>query len=201
MAQIVYNAVYHTEEVSYTNLNGESRIAELKFLMHPMTLLSVFADIPDRKIKSGNPSLNGKSADISESQQIKLVQDLAGRAAGIPSSDGESWIPFENFEKHVSGHAFLTKLATSEKVRKDFSDKVILAPFRAFVGYAEADPSNSPKEVKDLKDTLTKMENTFKVADPSNETPEELKAKLQAQLAALDERTVNGGTIQGTVVE
>lgn len=196
MAPIVYEAAIYTQAVTYKNFNGEDRTTEIHFALDPYALLGLFAALPDKKIKSGNPALNGKTAEISDEQQIKLVRDLAAKAAGLPSEDGESWIPFEDFENNLAGKVFMTRLVTSDQIRKDFSEKVVLAPFRAFVTYAEEDSSNSAAEVKELKDMLVKLENTFKVPEPGSENAADRKARLMAELSLLEDKTIPGVVVE-----
>lgn len=194
MAPIVYEAAVYSQEVSYKNFKGEDRTTTLMFALDPYALMAIFATIPNRKIKSGNPALNGKDADFTDEQQIKLVRDLASKAAGVPSEDGEAWLPFEDFENNIAGKVFMTKLATSDQIRRDFSEKVLLEPFRAFVSYSEQDASNSPKEITELKDMLSKLEKMLKTPDPTNETVEDRKARLQAQLKELDAPSTSNGS-------
>lgn len=183
---LVYEASVYTRTVNYKNLNGETKIAKLYFALDPVELMGVMATYIPKKIKSGNPALNGKDAEMSDEQQILMVRQLAIKSAGIPSEDGESWTPFENFGNHIAGKAFLTKLVSSDADRKEFSEKVILDPFRAFSNYFMADESNSEVEKKELKDMLAKIENIFTVPAPGIETSEERATRLKAELAALE---------------
>lgn len=186
MAQIVYEASVYSQEVSYRNFNGEDKIQKLYFALDPIQLLQVIAGYSPKKIKSGNPALNGKDAEMTDEEQITMVRGLASKSAGTPSTDGESWIPFEEFENSIAGKAFLTKLVSSDEMRRDFSEMVILNPFRAYIKYAEQDPSNTPKEIAEFHDMLKKMENIFRLPDPKNESAEERKARLQLELSQLD---------------
>lgn len=196
MAPIVYEAAVFERELTYKNFKGETKSTMLYFALDPLKLLQVMAGYTPRKIRSGNPALNGKDREMSDEEQIVLIRNLAVQAAGFPSEDGESWIPYEDFEQSLAGKAFLTKLISSDADRTEFSLKVILNPFRAFVGYAEQDPSNSAKEIANFKEMLSKMENIFKTPEPGSETAEERRARLMAELNMID-----GKTIPGTVVE
>lgn len=192
MANLVYEASVYSQEIAYKNFNGEEKVQKLYFALDPIQLLQAIAGYSPKKIKSGNPALNGKDAEMTDEEQIKLVRGLASRAAGTPSEDGESWIPFENFEDSIAGKAFMVKLVSSDEDRRQFSEKVILDPFRAYMGYAMQDTSNSPKEIAELKDMLTKMERVFKTPEPGNETSEERKARLLNELSQLDTSTPAG---------
>lgn len=185
MAPIVYEATVYEHEISYKNFKGENKVHKLYFALHPMSLLAVFSQIPTKKVKSGNPALNGKDADMTEEEQIKLVRRIAEQAAGTPSDDGESWYPFEGFTESLAGQAFMTKLVTTDQIRRDFSEKVILGPMRSFTQFFEQDPSNSAKEVAELKDMLAKFERVFKTPDPASETAEDRKARLLRELEAI----------------
>lgn len=186
MSNLVYEASVYSQSIAYKNFKGEERNTTLYFALDPMQLLQAIAGYTPKKIKSGNPALNGKDAEMSDEDQIKLVRDLASRAAGTPSEDGESWIPFEDFTDSIAGKAFMVKLVSSDEERRTFSEKVILDPFRAYIGYAMEDPSNSPKELTELKDMLAKMERIFKTPDPANESSEDRKARLLSELSQLD---------------
>lgn len=186
MAPIVYEAAVFTREISYKNFKGEVKVQQLHFALDPLLLLQVMAGYTPKKIRSGNPALNGKAAEMTDEDQIKMVRQLAVQAAGYPSEDGESWTPFTDFSDSIAGKAFLTKLISSDADRQEFSDKVILGPFRAYIGYAEVDPSNSPKEIQNFKDMLAKMENIFKTPEVGIETAEQRKARLLAELSAID---------------
>ena len=194
MSQLIYEASVYTRTVSYKNFKGQTNTVELYFALDPLELMRVIAGFEPKKIKSGNPALRGKEAEISDAEQLKFVHDLACRSAGSPSDDGEVWTPFEKFSESLAGKAFLTKLASSDGDRKEFSSKVILDPFRAFVQYAVSDDSNTPSDVQQFKTMLTQMENIFKVPDPKEETLDEKKARLAAELAAMSE----SGPAEGT---
>lgn len=187
MTNIVYEAVVYSRTISYKNLKGEEKTQTLYFALDPLQLMSLFAGYTPKKVKSGNPALAGRDAEFSEEDLMQMIRDLAVKAAGIPSLDGETWTPYENFDNDIAGKAFITKLTSSDGDRKEFAEKVILAPLRAFVEYAEADESNTPAEVKEFRDMLSKMENMFKIPPEKPETLEERRARLAAEMAALDE--------------
>lgn len=196
MAPIIYEASVYEQEITYRNFKGETKTQKLYFALDPLQLLGVIASVKPRKIKSGNPALNGKTAEMSEEEQIRMVRSLAVQSAGYPSEDGENWVPYENFDESIAGKAFLTKLVSSDNDRSEFSKMVVLDPFRAFCKYFEADPSNSPKEIQEMKETLAKVENIFKTPEPGSESAEERKARLMAEIEMLDSKI-----IPGTVVE
>lgn len=186
MSNLIYEASVYSREVSYKNFKGETKSATLYFALDPMQLMSVIAGFEPKKIKSGNPALKDQNAPISDEQQIKFVRDLVIRAAGSPSDDGETWIPFPEFENTLVGKAFLTKLTASDGDRREFSEKVILDPFKAFVRYAEEDASNTPAEVQQLKKMLVQLEQIFVMPDPASESLEDKRARLAAEMAALE---------------
>lgn len=185
----LYEASVYSFNIDYRNFNGQVKTATLNFSMHPLQLMEVFSSYKPRTIKSGNPSINGKSAEMTDEDQIKMVQRLAGQAAGTPTEDGEAWIPFEDFTDSIAGKAFLTRLVSSDQTRREFSEKVLLDPFRAFMRFARQDPTNSPKEIAELENTLKKMEDVFKTPEPYKETDEERRARLHAELAKLEGNT------------
>lgn len=185
MSNLIYEASVYNRTVTYKNFKGETVTVDLYFALDPLQLMSVMASIETKKVKSGNPALNGRDAEISDEAQIKMVRDLAVRSAGTPSDDGETWIPFEDFDQTIAGKAFLTKLASSDADRREFSEKVILAPFRAFVDFAVADESNSSKDKQQFKTMLTQMENIFKEPEATAETLEERRARLAKELETL----------------
>lgn len=186
MANLVYEASVYTQIIAYKNFKGEEKETTLYFALDPLQLLQALSGYQPKKIKSGNPALNGKDADMTDEEQIRMIRNLAVIAAGTPSEDGESWAPFEDFDNSIVGKAFLTKLATTDAVRRMFSEKVILDPVRAFVGYAVEDPTNSPKELQEMKDMLHKMELLFKIPDPTNESADDRRMRLQMELASLE---------------
>lgn len=192
MSTIVYEASIYTRQVSYRNFKGEENTLELNFALDPMKLMQIIATFEPKKIKSGNPALNGKDSELSAEEQLKFVRKIAVQAAGFPSEDGESWEPFADFENTLAGQAFLTKLSASDGDRREFAEKVLLAPFRAFVGYASADPSNTPKDVQQFQVMLAQMENIFTVPDPAQESLEERKARLAAELEAIESGPAEG---------
>lgn len=186
MSEVYYEASVYSRKISYKNFKGEQKTTELNFALDPLQLMTVMSGYNPKKIKSGNPALNGKDAEMTEADQIKMVRQLAVQSAGTPSDDGESWEPFEDFDNTIVGKAFLTKLVSSDADRKEFSEKVIVAPFEAFVRFFESDPSNSAKEIQEIKDMLAKIKNVFNTPDPADETPEQRASRLKAELAALN---------------
>lgn len=184
MSQLTYEASVYTHTVKYKNFKGETNETTLYFALDPIQLMQTIAGFAPKASKSKNPAKQGQP-EISDEEQIKFVRGLAVKAAGFPSDNGESWEPFEDFENTIAGKAFLTSLVSSDDARKEFAEKVIVAPFQAFVGFASDDPSNSPKDVQQLKTMLSQLENVF-VGKPENETLEERRARLQAEMAALD---------------
>lgn len=182
---IVYEASIYSRAVTYRNYKGQQQTVELSFALDPIALMQVIASMEPRKVKSGNPAKQ-PTFELTDEQQIRFVRDLASRAAGVASEDGESWEPFEDFDRHLAGQAFLTKLASSDGDRKEFVEKVILAPFRAFVGFATTDPTNSPKEIQQFKQMLTQMENIFQEKEEP-ESIDDRRARLAAEMAQLDQ--------------
>lgn len=192
MSNTIYEASVYKREVSYKNFKGETKTQTLYFALDPLQLMQVIAGFEGKKIKSGNPALRGKEAPISDEQQLKMVRDLAIQSAGSPSEDGETWLPFEDFSDSLVGKAFLTKLAASDGDRKEFSEKVILDPFRAFVNYALADESNTDKDKQQFTTMLKQMENIFVAPERPDEDIEAKRARLAAELAAMDEGPAEG---------
>ena len=185
MSQLTYEASVYTRTVKYTNYKGETKEQTLYFALDPIQLMRVISTFTTKPSKSKNPAKQGQSEPISEDDQLKFVQDLAARAAGYPSDNGEEWEPYDNFQNSIAGKAFMTQLAASDGDRKEFADKVILDPFRSFVGFAKADPSNNAAETKQFDKMLVEMENVFKTPDLKTESLEERKARLAAELDAL----------------
>ena len=183
---IVYEATVYSREVTYRNGKGETNTVTLHFALDPLDLLTQFSKIEVKKSRSGNPAVRA-NPEIDEGQQLKLIRDIAAKAAGNFSDDGEFWEPFEDFDLHFAGKAFLAQLTASDGDRKDFAEKVILAPIRAFVAYAKADPTNSPADIKMFEATVANMENLFKAEPEKPETLEEKKARLEAEMKALEE--------------
>lgn len=187
MTKTIYEASVYSREVSYRNFHGEEKTETLYFALDPLQLMSAFAGYSPKKVKSGNPALNGKDAEFSEEDMMIMIRDLAVKSAGVPSKDGNTWTPYENFDNDLAGKAFLTKLVSSDGDRKEFAEKVILDPLRAFVSYAEADDSNTPADVQEFRTMLTGMERLFVIPEKTPETLEERRARLAAEMAALDE--------------
>lgn len=190
---IVYEASVFSSTVSYKNFLGEEKSVELNFSLHPLKLMHLISTFVPKKIKSGNPARNGQ-VEITDDQQIKFLQDVAKLAAGTASEDGENWLPYPEFETSLAGQAFLTKLTSSDGDRKEFSEKVLIDPFRAFVGFARVDSSNTAKDIQMLEGYLMQMENIFRVPEQPAETPAERRARLQAELDAISD----SGPAEGT---
>lgn len=182
---IIYEAEVYSREVTYRNGLGETNTVTLHFALDPLELLNQFSKIELKKSRSGNPAQRA-NPEFTEEHQLKLIRDIAAKAAGSFSEDGEMWEPFEDFEKHLSGKAFLAQLTASDGDRKEFAEKVILHPIRAFVAYAKADPSNSPSDIQMFEKTVASMENLFKAEPEKVETLEEKKARLEAEMRALE---------------
>lgn len=190
---VTYEASVYKRTVNYTNFKGETKETELYFALDPMQLMQIIVSLkPNTNKKSGDPRKRGEVEPITDEQQLKFIRDLCVRAAGFPSEDGETWEPFEGFDTSIAGQAFLTKLASSDGDRKEFTEKVILNPFRAFVGYAEVDPTNTKQDIQQLKTMLSQIENVFTVPDAKDESLEERRARLQAELEGLGEQSANG---------
>jgi len=184
MSQLTYEASVYTRTVKYKNFKGEDQNTKLFFSLDPIQLMQTIATFAPKTSKSKNPAKQGQP-EITDEDQIKFVKGLAVKAAGFPSDDGESWEPFEDFENTIAGKAFLTQLVSSDDWRKEFAEKVLLDPFRAFVGFAEQDPSNTPKDMQQLKTMLSQLENVF--VGRENESIEDRRARLAAEMAALDD--------------
>jgi hypothetical protein len=183
---ITFEASVFTRTVSYKNFRGQTKEVELQFALDPLALMEIIASFQPKKSKSANPSKRGQAEPITDEDQLKFVRMLAVKAAGFASEDGESWEKFTDFEDSLAGQAFLTKLVSSDADRKEFSEKVVLEPFRAFVGYAKADPSNDQKEVQQFDLMLGQVENIFKTAPAPEETLEERKERLRRELESID---------------
>jgi hypothetical protein len=192
MSGIVYQASVYSRTVEYRNFKGQDRKAELHFALDPLQLLSVIASFsPKTNKRSKNPAKQGQVEPITNEEQLKFVTDLVKKAAGFPSDDGESWEPFEDFEESLAGKAFLTKLASSDADRKEFSQKVVLDPFKAYVAYAKDDPSNKPEEIKQLDAMSAQLERLFAETVDPDETVEDRRARLEAELRQLTDPTVS----------
>lgn len=184
MTQITYQATVFTKTVTYTNFKGETKTIELSFALDPMQLMGVIASVETKKGRSKNPAATG---GFSDEQQLKFVRDLAAKSAGFASDDGESWEPFEDFEDSLAGKAFMTWLVSSDEGRRTFSETVVLKPFADYVSFVEADPSNTPAEVQQLKTMLSQLSNIFKTPAPKGESAEDRRARLEQELASLEE--------------
>jgi hypothetical protein len=187
MSETVYSASVYTRTVTYTNFQGVEQSVQLYFALDPIQLLQFIAAFKPKATKSKNPAKQGDVA-LTDAEQIKLIRDLAQVSAGFPSDDGESWEPFENFNDSLAGKAFMTKLATSDEDRTEFAQKVVMDPFRAFVGFAKADKSNTATDVQNLERMLGQIESVFAPAD-KNESIEDRRARLEAELAAMQNPT------------
>lgn len=186
MSQLTYEASVYQRTVKYTNFKGQTNETTLYFALDPLALMQVIAGYtPKTNKRSGNPAKRDQIEPISDSEQLKFVRDLAAKAAGWPSDDGESWEPFDGFADTIAGKAFLTKLASSDTDRKEFSEKVILDPFRAFVDFSEQDPSNTKEDVAQLRVMLGQLEDLF-TGKVTGESIEERRARLAAELKALE---------------
>ncbi len=190
MTELIYEASVYTRTVTYKNFKGVENSVVLHFALDPLQLMALIASFEVKTIKSGNPAINGKPAPVSDEQQLKFIRELAEKAAGTPSEDGETWTPFGDFTDTLAGKAFLTKLASSDGDRREFAEKVILDPFRAFTGFAKVDPSNTSKDVQQFEVMLQQMENIFKTPDPKEETIDDRRARLAAEMAALEQSAV-----------
>lgn len=181
---LVYEAVVYTRTLAYRNFKGEVSETKLYFSLDPLTLMELIANFEPKKVKSGNPARNG-TAEVTPEQQLQFVRKIAVKSAGFPSDDGEAWEVFEDFEETLVGKAFLTKLSSSDGDRKEFAEVVLLAPFRAFVNFAKADPTNSPADMQMFEQQLKEMENIFKVPEAQELSIEDRRALLEAQLKDL----------------
>lgn len=193
MTEIVYEASVYERTVSYKNFKGQQQSVRLFFALDPLELMTMIAGFAPRTSKSNNPAQRGKDV-INEGDQVKFVRDIAIKAAGTPSDDGESWEPFENFENTLAGKTFITKLASSDGDREEFAQKVLLDPFRAFVKFAEADPTNTQKDIQQFQQMVGQLERIF--ANPggdTNESLEDKRARLAREMAELDAGPAEGG--------
>ncbi len=195
MSQLTYEASVYKRTVKYKNFKGETNETTLYFALDPIQLMQAIASFAPKASRSKNPAKQA-NPEITDEEQIKFVRSLAEKAAGFPSEDGETWEPFDNFADTIAGKAFLTQLVSSDGDRKEFSEKVILDPFRAFVGYAEADPTNEAKDTQQLRTMLSQLENVF--VGKQDESIEDRRARLAAEMAALEEGPAEG--TQGTNV-
>ena len=184
--QPVYEAAIYTRTVSYRNFKGEKQTVEVNFALDPIELLDLIAksDTVTKKVKSNDPRKKGQT-EVNEEKAFTFLRDIADRAAGYPSADGEQWLPIENFTDLVAGKAFITQLASSDEDRKEFAEKVMLTPFKAFVQFAKADPTNSKEEIAKFEGMLAQFERIFAVS-AVDETLADRRARLAAQMAELD---------------
>lgn len=188
MSQITYEASVYSRKISYKNLKGEVKEVELTFALDPIQLMRLVASVPTpKKSKSNNPALRAKQEEeITEEQQLKFLVDIAAKAAGEISEDGESFDPIPDFQNLLVGKAFITKLASSDGDRKEFAEKVIIDPFKAFVEFAAADEGNTPAEIADFRKMAEQIERVFTVANDKDEDVEARRLRLAAELASLD---------------
>lgn len=186
MTNPVYEAAIYTREVSYRNFAGQEQTVTVEFALDPIELLDLIASSSNITSRSKSNDPRKKNAEVvDEGKQFRFLRDIANRAAGYPSADGERWLPIKDFTDSIAGKAFITKLASSDEDRKEFAEKVMLAPFRAFVEYAEADPGNTPSEIAKFKTMLEQFERVFAVST-ADETLEARKARVAAEMAELE---------------
>lgn len=186
MSTAVYEASVYSREVTYVNFNGETRTVKLFFALDPLQLLAAIANFNPKTSRSANPAKRNQE-ELSDEAQIKFVRDICVRAAGEPTKDGEAWEPFPDFDSTLAGKAFLTKLSTSDGDRREFAEKVLLDPFRAFVNFAKADEGNSPADVQMFESTLKRLEGLFTFEQPTNESLDDRRARLAAELQRLND--------------
>lgn len=184
MTDIVYEASVYTRTVKYKNFKGEQQEIKLYFALDPIELMTMIANFNPKKSRSNNPAKRGQD-EIDDGDQVKFVRDIAIKAAGTPSEDGESWEPFEDFENTLAGKTFITKLASSDGDREEFAQMVLLDPFRAFVKFAEADPTNSQKDVQQFQQMVAQLERIFSTKGV-DESLEEKRARLAREMAELE---------------
>jgi len=185
MSQPVYEAAVYSRNVSYRNFAGEEATVEVNFALDPIQLLELIASSTlTSRSKSKDPRKKNLE-EVDEGKSFTFLRDIAAISAGYPSADGERWLPIESFTDTLAGKAFITKLAASDADRKEFAEKVMLAPFRAFVEYAKADGGNSPKEIAKFEQMLAQFERIFTVS-VADETLEARRARVAAEMAELD---------------
>jgi hypothetical protein len=186
MTNPVYEAAIYTRTVSYRNFAGEEQTVSVDFALDPIELLDLIASSANITTKSKSNDPRRKNAEVvDEGKQFRFLRDIANRAAGYPSADGERWLPISDFTDSLAGKAFITKLASSDEDRKEFAEKVMLAPFRAFVGYAKAEPGNTPAEIKKFETMLAQFERVF-ATTAADDTLEARRARLAAEQAELE---------------
>ena len=186
MTNPVYEATIYTRTVSYRNFRGEEQTVDVDFALDPIELLDLIAQSSSvsRVSKSKDPRKRG-TEEIDDNKTFQFLREIAERAAGYPSADGERWLPIKDFCDTLAGKAFITKLASSDDDRKEFAEKVMLAPFRAFVEYAKADPSNTKSEIAKFETMLGQFERIF-ATSTADETIEARKARLAAEMEELN---------------
>lgn len=188
MSNITYEAAVYSRTVTYTNFKGVTKTVELTFALDPIQLMRVMAAVPTpKKSKSGNPALRvQEEAELSHEQQLKFLVDIASKAAGEMSEDGEQFHPIPDFAELLAGKAFITKLASSDGDREEFAEKVIINPFEAFVKYAHADEGNTAAELKQFDEMLASMKRIFAIGADKSEDPAARAARLRAELQSLE---------------
>lgn len=190
MSNVTYEASVYTRTISYKNFNGDVKEVELNFALDPIQLLRVFAALPTaKKSKSNNPARRAEEdGNLTDEQTLKFLVDLAAKAAGEISADGESFDPIPDFSDLLVGKAFITKLASSDKDREEFAQKVIIDPFEAFVNFAAADEDNTPAEIQQFREMLEKMKRIFAVGQSKHkdESLEDRRARLLRELDGLE---------------
>lgn len=190
MSNVTYEAAVYSREVTYTNFKGVTKTVDLQFALDPIQLMRVFAAMPNpKKSKSGSPSRRAEEeTTLSDEQSLKFLVDIASKAAGEMSEDGEQFYPIPDFADLLAGKAFITKLASSDGDREEFAQKVILDPFKAFVNYAAADEGNSEAEIKQFRDMLASMERIFVGANTKKdgESLEDRKARLLREIDSIN---------------
>lgn len=186
MTQPVYEATIYTRSVSYRNFRGEEQTVDVDFALDPIELLDLIAQSGSvtKVSKSRDPRKRG-TEEVDDNKSFQFLREIAERAAGYPSADGERWLPIKDFCDSLAGKAFITKLASSDDDRKEFAEKVMLAPFRAFVEYAKADTGNTPAEISKFEAMLGQFERIF-ATSTADETIEARKARLAAEMAELE---------------
>lgn len=187
MSNPVYESSVYSQSVTYKNFQGVEKTQVLYFALDPLKLMELVSGLKTKTPKkSGNPALKNKPVEITNEEQLRFLRELAVKSAGVPSEDGEEWYTFDGFENSIVGKAFLAKLTASDSDRREFSEKVVLDPFRSFVAFAVADPSNSQEDIKTFRQLLAEAEKTFTVPTERNESIEERRSRLAAEMAALE---------------
>lgn len=188
MTNPVYEAAIYSREVTYKNLKGEEKTVEVNFALDPIQLLELIARQPvTTKSRSKDPRKQG-TEEVDDGRMFAFLREIADISAGEPSWDGEQWLPIPNFSTLLAGKAFITKLTSSDADRQEFIEKVMLAPFAAFVEYAKDDPTNSKEEIAKFEGMLAQFKRIFSVSS-ADETLEARKARLAIEMAELERLT------------